>query len=410
MTARILCVDDDPNVLSAYRMLHGQPGPSGERFQIEVAPDGEQGLQAAAERGPYAVILSDMAMPGMDGIQFLRQVRQLNPLSVRMMLTGYAQLQVAIDAVNEGHIFRFLTKPCSPRSLLQALAAGVCQYRLLVAEKDILEKTLAASIKALTDVLSLVNPAAFGRAVRVRRLVQLLAAALGVADAWQLEVAAMLSQTGCVTLPERLVEKVYRGVELSQEEAALYAAHPKFGHDLIAIIPRLESVAEIIAYQDKCFDGSGSPANDRRGASIPLGARILKVALDYDSLESAELSRATALARMRQRLGRYDPAILDALQEIEGSDPPFATQEVPIQSLLGRLETIQGCRDRGEDNETRDRVKPGYLILAEDVWSRSGILLLSKGQELTPHLLQRLRNFAQSKSIQETIRVRMPVA
>jgi hypothetical protein len=113
---------------------------------------------------------------------------------------------------------------------------------------------------------------------------------------------------------------------------------------------------------------------------------------------------------MRQRLGRYDPAILDALREIEGSDPKFETQEISIQSLLERLETIQGCRDRGEGNETRDRAMPGYLILAEDVWSRNGILLLSKGQELTPHLLQRLRNLAQGKSIQANVRVQMPVA
>src|SRR5207245_10705357 len=136
-----------------------------------------------------AVIISGMDMPGMSGIQFLSRVRQLAPDSVRMMLTGHTDLQVAMEAVNEGNIFRFLTKPCSPDALVKALAAGVEQYRLITAEKELLEKTLAGSIKALMEVLSLVNPMAFGRASQVQRLVQQLAAALKVDKAWQVEMA-----------------------------------------------------------------------------------------------------------------------------------------------------------------------------------------------------------------------------
>ena len=160
MTEKILCVDDEPNVLQACRRQLRK------RFHIETADGGEQALQAIAGQDPYAVIVSDMRMPGMDGIQFLARAKELTPNSVRIMLTGNSDQQTAIEAVNEGNIFRFLTKPCPAESLAKAIAAGVEQYRLVTAEKELLEKTLRGSIKVLTEVLSLVNPTAFGRAAR----------------------------------------------------------------------------------------------------------------------------------------------------------------------------------------------------------------------------------------------------
>lgn len=408
VTYRILCVDDDPYVLAAYRMMHGLQRPSGERFHIETTENGERGLEAVAGRDPYAVIVSDMQMPGMDGIQFLRRVREITPVSVRMMLTGYTTIEVAIDAVNEGHIFRFLTKPCSPASFLQAVSAGVRQYRLLVAEKEILEQTLAGSIKVLTDVLALVNPTAFGRAVRIRQLVQRLGAALCVEDAWQLEVAAMLSQTGCMTLPEHILEKVYLGRDLPPDEAARYESHPKFGHDLIAAIPRLEEVAEIVAYQEKCFDGTGQPANDKRGTDIPFGARILKVALDFDGLESRGLLQMRAIACMRQRLGRYDLTIVDALQGIIESNTHRETKVLFVENLVEMFEALQESETCDEGEGIRKRQKPRHMILAEDMLSHTGVLLLSKGQEITRPLLQRLWELTRRKTIREPIQVWIP--
>jgi DNA-binding NtrC family response regulator len=205
MTERILCVDDDPNVLQAYqRALRKQ-------FHIEPAFGGEEALQAVAEQGPYAVVVSDMRMPGMNGIELLAKISEIAPDTVRMMLTGNADQETALEAVNQGHIFRFMTKPCPPEIFAKALEAGLAQYRLITAERDLLSKTLSGSVKVLTDVLGLVNPAAFGRAARVRRLVHELCARLPVGAAWQVEIAAMLSQIGCVAVPEETLAKVYNG-------------------------------------------------------------------------------------------------------------------------------------------------------------------------------------------------------
>src|SRR2546425_3295178 len=128
MTEKILCVDDEPNVLEAYqRSLR-------KKFQIDTAVGGEQGLAEIERQGPYAVVISDLRMPGMDGVQFLAQVRDRSPDSIRVMLTGQADMNAAIGAVNEGRIFRFLTKPCPPDILSQTLQAGLEQYRLITVE------------------------------------------------------------------------------------------------------------------------------------------------------------------------------------------------------------------------------------------------------------------------------------
>lgn len=197
MNEKILCVDDEPNILEAYRRTLRK------RFNIDVALGGEEALRAIAERGPYAVVVADMRMPGMNGIELLARVKQIAPLTVRMMLTGNADLQTAVDAVNQGHIFRFLSKPCSPEDFAKALEAGLEQHRLLVAERELLTHTLTGAIKVLVDVLSLVKPQAFGRSSEVRRIVHQICQQLQVENAWAVEIAAALSQIGCITVPEK---------------------------------------------------------------------------------------------------------------------------------------------------------------------------------------------------------------
>jgi len=380
MVEKILFVDDDPNILSAYqRQLRKQ-------FTIDTVLGGELGLEAIATRGPFAVIVADMRMPGMDGVQFLAKVRERVPDSVRIMLTGNADQQTAIDAVNEGNIFRFLTKPCPPDIISKALTAGIEQYRLVVAEKELLEQTLKGSIKVLTDVLTLVNPTAFGRASRAQRLVSALSAELKAEKSWQIEIAAMLSQIGCITISEDILKKIYSGVNLTEHEAQAFHAHPHTGKTLISGIPRLESVAEIISYQEKHFDGSGVPAHSKSGADIPLGARMLKLALDFDLLVSSGMSNAKAFNVILERQGWYDPTIVSALKEALSTEENYEVKFVMAHEL-----------EKG-------------MIVAKDIKAISGNLLLTKGHEIMPLLRIRLINMAQTKEIHEPIKVFVPCA
>jgi len=379
MSQRILLVDDDLNILQGFkRQLR-------KRFHVETAPGGKEGLEAVVKGGPFAVIVSDMQMPEMDGIQFLNTVRQLAPDSVRMMLTGNADQKTAMDAVNDGHIFRFLTKPCSPEALTKALEAGLEQHRLITAERELLSKTLSGSVSVLTEVLSLVNPTAFGHATSVRRLVRQICQEVQVDNAWEIEVAAMLSQVGCVTIPETTMAKLSSGEEVSAEELQTYQGHPQVGYNLILKIPRLKGVAEIIAYQQKRFDGSGGPNDGKQADQIPFGARVLKLVIDVVQLLSAEKSTDDVFAAIHDRDGWYDPSVVDALAAV--LDVEYVIKSVEIEQL--------------EENMTLD----------ENVVTQSGNLVLARGHEVTSSLRERLTTLARTVGgVREPIRVRCPIS
>jgi YesN/AraC family two-component response regulator len=134
MADKILFVDDEPSVLDGFRrMLHRD-------FEVDTATGGEDGLALVRGIVPYAVVVSDMRMPGMNGAEFLAQVRQLVPETVRILLTGYSDMDAAIDAVNEGNIFRYLTKPCQKEVLVKAINASLEKYRTDTDEKILVKK------------------------------------------------------------------------------------------------------------------------------------------------------------------------------------------------------------------------------------------------------------------------------
>lgn len=378
MPAKILFVDDDPNILAAFeRQLRKD-------FSVHTALGGEEGLRAISAHNPFAVIVSDLRMPGMDGIQFLSRVRQTAADSVRIMLTGNADLSTAIDAVNQGNVFRFLTKPCEQQVLFNALSDGVRQYKLITAERELLEKTLRGSIKVLSEILHLLNPEAFGRASRITRYAREIASAMGVSGIWQIETAAALSQIGCVILPEAALKKLYRGQELTGEESQLFAMHPCIGSDLLSHIPRMKTIAKIIADQEKNFDGSDSPQESNGGEEIPLGARILKVVLDFDTLQARGVSNSEAAGKMAKSTGRYDPDVLAALRRILAAE--LHDEERTVKS-----------------NELVDG-----MILAQDIRFLDGRIFVGRGYEVNLTLRERIKNFSQRPGLQEPVKVTVP--
>ena len=371
MSEGILCVDDDANILEGYRRQLRK------EFALEIAVGPTEGLKALAARGPFAVVVSDLHMPEMTGIQFLSKVRELSPDTARILLTGNADLQSSIEAINRGQILRFLTKPCSPEQLAAALTAGIAQYRLVTAERELLEDTLSGSIKVLCDILSLVNPEAFGRSSRIARIVEAIAGHLKLAEVWPIKTAALLSQIGCVILPETVLKKVYRGDTLTGEEAQLYKQHPFVAADLVAKIPRMKPVAEIIRSQDKHYDADGGPDSHRPNEQVSLEARILKVALDFDALESAGKTRMKAFDDLKNRTGCYDSKVVEALKAVFADDIKYEIQRIGVSALrLG-------------------------MILGEDIRTNGDVLLASKGQEVNESITLRMQNFARTAGVKE---------
>jgi response regulator RpfG family c-di-GMP phosphodiesterase len=381
MSTKILCVDDDANILAGYqRTLRKQ-------FQLDTALGGEAALALLASQGPYAVIVADMNMPGMNGIQLLMEVRNRAPDTVRFMLTGNADQGTAIAAVNQGHVFQFLTKPCPPETLAHALTTGLEQHRLITAERELLEKTLNGSIKLLTDVLSMSDPQAFGVGQKLRELMQTFVRSLKQEKTWELELAAMLSQIGYVTVPAVVLQKLRAGFTLPGPERDMIDRVPEVGARLLAHIPRLESVAQIIRYQAKHYDGTGFPPDGVKGDDLPVGARIMKVLLDLHQLEAKGTPRFKALEQMRARPGWYDPKVLEAAM-------------VCFDIYLPEGQVAEHHRQA----LTLRELRVGH-ILAERVESKDGVVIAGAGTQVTQMVLEKLQNFAQITGLKEPIQV-----
>lgn len=366
MNRRILCVDDEPRILEALERTLG------ERFEVSTAESGADGLQLLTADGPFAVVVSDMRMPQMDGAVFLSRVQDVAPDTTRVLLTGQADIQSAIDAVNRGGIFRFLCKPCPIDVLERALEAAVEQHRLRLLERELLEQTLAGTLKMLADILALVAPSLFAQANRLRDCVMHLTKKLRLGEPWQYEVAAMLSQIGLVSLPPDVIERAVAGKTLTEEERRLIQEHPAVGHRLVMQIPRLEKVAAMIRDQR-----SPQPTEI---APVVIGAGMLRIAGELDIMLGRGVSYAEALAGLVQR--GCDPQLIAALKDYR---PPEA------QTWLRALAVAE--------------LKPG-MVLDDEVRSRSGNVMVAKGQVVTTVLLERIRRIAQTIGIVEPIHVR----
>jgi len=359
----ILCVDDEPQVLEAL-VPHLRKG-----FRMRTATGGVQALALIEREGPPAVVISDMRMPAMDGATLLAKVRLLAPDSVRMLLTGHTDLDAAISAVNEGQIFRFLTKPCPPAVLQAAARAAVEQHRLVTAERVLLERTLHGSVKAMIDILAVTSPLLFGRAQRIRQLVDELARSIGHARRWQLDIAAMLSQIGCVGLPGAVAEKLHQGRPLAPREQEMVDRAPALAQQLLAHIPRLEDVRALLEDMHRPWHRLPR-ATDPASEIIAREAQLLRIAAAYDALESAGRTPADAHAALAADTGAYDPALVAALALLRtGAHAGRKSLAMAIAML-----------DAG-------------MILEEELRLANGSLLAARGYEITSAFLERLANF-----------------
>ncbi len=375
---KILLVDDEPRVLEGYqRLLRKQ-------FQLLTAPSGAAALELFAQQGPIAVLVADMRMPTMDGVQLLEIVRQKSPLTVRLMLTGNADQQTAVTAVNRGAIFRFLNKPCTTEQMSEALRAALEQHRLQTAERELLEQTLRGSLKVMTEMLSLLDPEGFGRSTRVRHWLKVLAEPMQLSRVWELDLAAMLGPLGYATVPAEIMTRKRHGAALTRKEQEVLAGAPGVSHHLLSNIPRLGDVARIVLYQDKHFDGTGYPADDVKGEDIPFGSRLLKIVQDLTLLEQRNLPFGGIVKQLRSSSGLYDPDLLGRVLAHVVAEEQTAACEIAVWD-----------------------VREGY-VLATDVCTLDGALLVKRGQVVGPSLKQRLRSYLVTDRIGDKVRVFIP--
>lgn len=371
---RVVCVDDEARIVEGL-VLHLRKD-----YEVHTALSGDEALKVLKRIGGAAVVVSDMRMPGMDGASLLHRVMSNYPDATRILLTGDPGRDAAAAAVNQGQIFRFLTKPCPPDQLKAAVESGVMQHRLMNAERSILKETLIGCIKALTDVLAITNPVAFGRANRVKRLAIELADAFDCRQFWQLEAAAMLSQLGYLSLTQALVEKLYDGEQLTTAEKTLAASVPDVTSSLLENIPRLEPVIQILTAQN-WSDEQIARLGD---GSVGLGTRILGLTLEFDALTTQGHAPEVAIQSLRRRAARFGADLIERFaQQVGGGTGLAEARELPLRSV-----TVG-------------------MVIMQDVRTQLGTLLVPRGYEVTSAFLERIPNFG-PEMLNESVKVTVP--
>jgi CheY-like chemotaxis protein len=368
---RILCVDDESNVLDSFRRLLRKD------YDLNIAASGADGLRLMEQNGPFAVVVSDYKMPGMNGVEFLSRAREIAPETVRVMLTGHADETTAAKAINDGRIFRFLFKPIASGEFIQVLEACIEQYRLLFAERELLEKTLKGSIELMTEILSLTNPIAFSRATRVCHYARQMAANLGVTQLWQLEVASMLSHIGYVTIPTETLRKRMAAIPIAPQENQMFEDLPEITLKLIGHIPRLESIVSIIETSLGAKNLGTIPMHD----SELVNAAILRAVIHFDEQMEQGLARSEVIANMMTYPARFNQTVLDQLESLKSIGFGKRVRKISIH-----------------------QIRTG-MVLQEEIVTNTGLTVAPKGFRVNDLIRQLLKNLYLQDCIQEYVDV-----
>lgn len=370
MKPRVICVDDELRVLKGLRRRLGRD------FDLTLAESGAEALEIMRSSVPFDVIVSDMRMPVMNGAQLLATVREEFPDSVRVLLTGQSDLNDAIAAVNDGRIFRFLSKPCPPEILGPALEEAVEHNRLIRSERQLLDETIQGSVALLTEIVAIRDPAAADRGTRLMKHVGAVARSLGITHPWDIEVAATLSEIGYALLPSDVVDRWRAGMQLTDNERQLIDRQPTIVRDLIGKIPRLETVAEIVG-------GMAHGARPSSNAHIRVGLDLVRAATAYDRYLRSGLKEGAAAQKMRADLGDLPEEILAGFEQLAVAAGGYVVRSIRAEDL------VSGLR------------------LAEDLYTNDNRLLLTAGAEITHTARTRIAQYADHVGIREPIKVRI---
>ncbi len=415
--ATVLFVDDEENILAALKRLFRSGG-----YRLLTATSASAGLEILVKE-PVDVVISDMRMPNMDGAQFLKLVAEKWPDTMRMLLTGYADLTSAVKAINEGQIYRYISKPWEDNDLKLTMQRAL-EQRFLVKEKQRLEELTrrqnhelselnaglekkvkartaeleqmmgmldtahqelkrhyATTISVFSNLVELREGHSAGHSRRVADIARRLARRLELDKAATKDVifAALLHDIGQLSLSDEVLRTPFNN--LIQKDREKLMRHPKLGESVLMALEPLHGAAALIAAHHECYDGSGFP-NKLAGEAIPLGARVITVADDYDALQMGLIApkRYTAgEARdyiVQQRDKRYDPRVVDAFALI--------VEEIAREERLAPAVTVK----LGD-------LKPG-MVLARDLVTADGMLLLAKGHVFDGRLIHKVAVVAET--------------
>lgn len=364
MTTRVMFVDDDVALLkSLERNLCFD-------YNLCIAESGPRALELMAKQEPFSVIITDMRMPVMDGMHFIEEARKASPETIYIMLTGNQDVDTAIKAVNHGHVFRFLTKPCETEDIKTAINAALRQYELVHAEKELLQKTFVGAVNMMTDVVETLHPDTLQQSQRVDSIMRHCEETLAFNGGWEFRLAARLSLVGQALLPCDEQLKLQQLTPTDPESQQLLEKVAATSARLIARIPRLERVSQILLKQ-AVADGSAF-LRPCEGGDADLGASLLRVAVHWSSMINNGLIPEDAVQELKQVIPHLPQQLEVALLQLDTPDTDYQPVEVSLPVL------VEG------------------MVLYDNVLSEDGALLLRSGRRLTVPIIEKLKLHCQS--------------
>ncbi|RMG41656.1 MAG: response regulator [Candidatus Dadabacteria bacterium] len=383
MKIKILLVDDEPNILEGLRR-----NITDKNMQVDLAHSGKVALRKMSEGDPYAIIVSDIRMPQMDGVELLKRVKEEYPDTVRMVLTGYADLSAALSVVNEAQVFRIMTKPCSAAVFKETLAQAIRQYELQQSEKVLVHQTLHGTVKVLTEIWSLYDPIASYQIPGIKKVLERLLEHVSVKQKTDLFLALMLGQIGSAVIPAPLLLRERTEDELSEPEKRMLEQVPVTSSEFIQHIPRLENVAHIIRYQEKGFDGSGVPYDEQlKGNDIPIESRMIKIARDYVTLIDKGIKDEFLIARLEETKNLYDPELFEIVKS-------WHSDAVPAKKVESEFTEY-----------APHKLSVGQVIF-EDVETVDGVLLVPAGTVLSEAMIERIKNYSSVIGLKNPVKIK----
>ena len=358
MPFRVMFVDDDPALLNSLRRNLFSA------YDLTTAESGSLALEKMQSSDPFEVIMTDMKMPGMDGVEFIQEARKIAPDTIYLMLTGNQDVNSAIRAVNDGSVFRFLNKPCEVSEIRTAVDAAVRQYQLIHAEKELLHKTFVGSIKVLADIVEALHPDLDQQSQYIDTVMKQCESALGLANSWEYRIAARIGLIGLALKPIEDQQGFHRlsptdpQCVVQLDEAACATAR------LLSRIPRLTNVIEILRCQ-KHVDGS-IQLEDEAQSFVITGATLLRVATHWTSMMTSGMDKESAFVELRTALPNLSLEIKDALKSMQPIYKSPRSIEIPLNKL------VEG------------------MVLFDNVLSDDGAILLRQGRRLTSAIIERL--------------------
>jgi response regulator RpfG family c-di-GMP phosphodiesterase len=395
---RVLYVDDEGALLSAFTSLMRKEG-----VKIHTLQDSTQIETVLSEKGPFAVVLSDQRMPGKDGVEVLQAVAKTSPSTVRILVTGYADLVDTMRAINVGGISSYVPKPWKDDEMRALLRDAVARFNLAEENKflmgqleesnnalqELLEGTVGGTVKLLGDIIETVNPDAAAHASRIRQLgrvfLDMYLDIIGE-ERWAILRALDLCYLGIAVLPPWIQVSLSKQGLAAMDRFPVAKNHHILAASLLKDIPRFEMVAKILRYSGKDYTGYGEPLDEHvNGEKLPFGSRLLHILVDLDRRLADKQRGRDVLQRMLEHPEKYDRSIVSRM-------------------LSGPEKKTTGER---EEDVTPDMLVAGMIVL-EDVLTESRQCLLRAGAQLTGTSLSILRQWHFADPLPAKIRVRIP--